>query len=779
MFKKPEDITPLPTGYMDAFTQTVNSQLGNYGASQEAAAPEAPSQEADIPEQKLEESVEVVEGTLKVSDYSGSDAGGQSPKKLGIKVKKVASGRYGDDVEMTGPDAKLIAFAIANLGVDKSVKTIADAQKQINESKKIASEGDDKELDKADPKADKKKFKDRKDKDLDNDGDTDSSDEYLHKRRQAIAKAIAKKKVEESVELDEAKENSYTVVHAKKGKVVVTAPTSYAAAQKAAKQWKLKSTAGVDSYIMEDADVKKSEREALDEGKMKEFHDFMQKGKSPEFIAKKMGLDLKTVKQLMDHLDESVELDEALKTTHVVIDTADGNKIVSSATNEKQAKSSIVSAERPPLSIKDKKTLKVVQLKKPVSLNKDILGTTLKEEAVQLDEVRGKLNAKGEIEMTKANFAKVHKDFKTKIKGQPFAMQIDPKTGGSALFPVKFIKEEVALDEAYQQFTDKTPNWGEDQALTYGRKKGYKEVAVMGDGKGVHAMVLFALNSEDKKFVKGANVKSGETVFRYTTKISIAGDIFPLVKVNIAKGIFYPLTQESSDGSIETAKFETKGVKLKFFRSLEGVKLESIEEARMKEGNTFTKALAAARLNGDDEFIVSGKKYKVTEHAEELDEAMGNFSVPIPKQTLNGKKLGGGQPIVVKARTAREAITKAAKQLDVDFKFLKTGKVVKEELEEAVDSADMDDMKATKGDKESAKLNIIVQLRKAADVKGNLDIVFADGKKRKLPVNIIKIALDKFNSFRKPATKEKLVTAMSKSYKDMLVALKTIKEYSE
>jgi len=717
MFKKPEDITPLPTGYMDAFTQTVNSQLGNYGASQEAAAPEAPSQEADIPEQKLEESVEVVEGTLKVSDYSGSDAGGQSPKKLGIKVKKVASGRYGDDVEMTGPDAKLIAFAIANLGVDKSVKTIADAQKQINESKKIASEGDDKELDKADPKADKKKFKDRKDKDLDNDGDTDSSDEYLHKRRQAIAKAIAKKKVEESVELDEAKENSYTVVHAKKGKVVVTAPTSYAAAQKAAKQWKLKSTAGVDSYLMEDTDVKKSEREALDEGKMKEFHDFMQKGKSPEFIAKKMGLDLKTVKQLMDHLDESVELDEALKTTHVVIDTADGNKIVSSATNEKQAKSSIVSAERPPLSIKDKKTLKVVQLKKPVSLNKDILGTTLKEEAVQLDEVRGKLNAKGEIEMTKANFAKVHKDFKTKIKGQPFAMQIDPKSGGSALFPVKFIKEEVALDEAYQQFTDKTPNWGEDQALTYGRKKGYKEVAVMGDGKGVHAMVLFALNSEDKKFVKGANVKSGESVFRYTTKISIAGDIFPLVKVNIAKGIFYPLTQESSDGSIETAKFETRGVKLKFFRSLEGVKLESIEEAKMKEGNTFTKALAAARLNGDDEFIVSGKKYSVAEHAEELDEA--------------------------------------------------------------VDSADMDDMKATKGDKESAKLNIIVQLRKAADVKGNLDIVFANGKKQKLPANIIKIALDKFNSFRKPATKEKLVTAMSKSYKDMLVALKTIKEYSE
>ena len=727
MFKKPEDISPLPTGMMDAFTKTLNTQLGNFDVAQEAPAPEAPSAEADIPEQQVEESVELSEDNT--NDKSDDGEG----------------------------------------------------------------------LDKVQPKAVKKKFKDRKDKDIDNDGDTDDSDEYLHKRRKAISKALAKESAEELTEL---------------------------------------------------------------------------------------------------------------KNTHAVIDTAQGGKVVSVASNEKLAKSSIVSAERPPMSIKDKKTLKVVQLKKPISRNKDILGTVLKAEyqceesgdlgkpegffseemdptdhvrfdketnmfcvydkdgkkvyesekeeeantyatdnhdslmgeSVQLDEVRGKLNAKGEIEMTKANFAKVHKDFKTKIKGQPFAMQIDPKTGGSALFPVKFIKEEVALDEAYQQFTDKTPNWGEDQALTYGRKKGYKEVAVMGDGKGVHAMVLFALNSEDKKFVKGANVKSGETVFRYTTKISIAGDIFPLVKVNIAKGIFYPLTQESSDGSIEKAKFETRGVKLKFFRSLEGVKLESIEEAKMKEGNSFTKALAAARLNGDDEFIVSGKKYRVTEHNEDLDEALrnpykgkperdlkrklasfesqlqdlikkskgrsrreiegeirdmetmvqqvksalkedvdleeafANFAVPIPKQTLNGKKIGGGKtPIVVKARSTREAITKAAKQLGVDFKLLKTGKVVKE----AFDPADMDDMKATKGDKESAKMNIIVQLRKAADVKGNLDIVFANGKKQKLPANIIKIALDKFNSFRKPVTKEKLVTAMSKSYKDMLVALKTIKEYSE
>ena len=50
---------------------------------------------------------------------------------------------------------------------------------------------------------------DRSDKDIDNDGDADKSDEYLHKRRKAVSKAIKGKGTEievqtqESVELDE------------------------------------------------------------------------------------------------------------------------------------------------------------------------------------------------------------------------------------------------------------------------------------------------------------------------------------------------------------------------------------------------------------------------------------------------------------------------------------------------------------------------------------------------------------------------------------------------
>ena len=94
---------------------------------------------------------------------------------------------------------------------------------------------------------------------------------------------------------------------------------------------------------------------------------------------------------------EEVELDEALKTTHVIVDTAQGNKIISSAAGgnaEKNLRNNIASAERPPLSIKDKKTLKVVKLKKPVSQKKadDMMGQPLKEELEEglVTGVRGK-----------------------------------------------------------------------------------------------------------------------------------------------------------------------------------------------------------------------------------------------------------------------------------------------------------------------------------------------------------------------------------------------------
>lgn len=79
-------------------------------------------------------------------------------------------------------------------------KNIIDAYKSmyepkeevLDETNKNDKSDDGEGLDAVQPDAVKKKFKDRKDKDIDNDGDVDSSDEYLHKKRKAVSKAISK-----------------------------------------------------------------------------------------------------------------------------------------------------------------------------------------------------------------------------------------------------------------------------------------------------------------------------------------------------------------------------------------------------------------------------------------------------------------------------------------------------------------------------------------------------------------------------------------------------------
>ena len=71
---------------------------------------------------------------------------------------------------------------------------MTEKHKKKTEDASNDEEDDGEGLDKVDPKAAKKKFKDRKDKDIDNDGDVDDSDEYLHKRRKAVGKAMKKDK---------------------------------------------------------------------------------------------------------------------------------------------------------------------------------------------------------------------------------------------------------------------------------------------------------------------------------------------------------------------------------------------------------------------------------------------------------------------------------------------------------------------------------------------------------------------------------------------------------
>ena len=148
---------------------------------------------------------------------------------------------------------------------------IQEEKEVVAETNKNDKSDDGDGMDAVQPKAVKKKFANRKDKDIDNDGDVDSSDKYLHKRRKAVSKAITKKE-----------------------------GNAFGKALKDAKD------KGEKTFVVSGKTYEVKEEVDLDEGKMSQMHQMIKDKKTPAQIAKAMGLDLKTVKALMDGYNKMV-----------------------------------------------------------------------------------------------------------------------------------------------------------------------------------------------------------------------------------------------------------------------------------------------------------------------------------------------------------------------------------------------------------------------------------------------------------------------------------------
>ena len=92
----------------------------------------------------------------------------------------------------------------------------------------------------------------------------------------------------------------------------------------------------------------------------------------------------------------------------------------------------------------------------------------------------------------------------------------------------------------------------------------------------------------------------------------------------------------------EAAEPVAKGEK--DFKAKHTVKKSGMKDdgTNMKEGNKFTMALNAARKNGDDEFVVAGKKYKVEDYDEDEDdkEEVDEGTLPPALQKAIDKKKG-------------------------------------------------------------------------------------------------------------------------------------------
>jgi len=88
------------------------------------------------------------------------------------------------------------------------------------------------------------------------------------------------------------------------------------------------------------------------------------------------------------------------------------------------------------------------------------------------------------------------------------------------------------------------------------------------------------------------------------------------------------------------------------------------------------------------------------------------------------------------------------------------------------DAADVDDYKATADDRKAADKNIIIQLRRVADLPKGGVIEFKNGKKVNLKQNLAKAVLTKYNSIKRNDQKLKFSNMAAKSPQDLQKAMK-------
>jgi hypothetical protein len=117
---------------------------------------------------------------------------------------------------------------------------------------------------------------------------------------------------------------------------------------------------------------------------------------------------------------------------------------------------------------------------------------------------------------------------------------------------------------------------------------------------------------------------------------------------------------------------------------------------------------------------------KEVEKLKEEDEIKEAFSVEVPKQSIDGKTYGGGASVIVKAKSVSHAIKMVAKRLKVDWTALKTGEIVKEEV-------DLDEGKMKKGD------TVTVLIGPHKGDKHEIIHDFGDGTYNVRPIRVPKI----------------------------------------
>jgi len=377
-------------------------------------------------------------------------------------------------------------------------------------------------------------------------------------------------------------------------------------------------------------------------------------------------------------------IDEAMNNTHALIDTADGNKVKAMASSEQGVKQSKASAERPPMSVKNKNTLKIVTLTKPQSqkASEKLIGYSLSKgmdkfptntsatqgkrmEEVEIDEGKTKPVSQMTPKEKAADAArrKEYKSFQKSKRGEE--VEIDEAISGDQYYYVdpKGVVAAVGSKDAMRKMNMKQAKDGNKGGSFSQNLKKYKvgdkikeEVELDEVSKeGTMRVIDLARqnNSEVRKQLNVANAGNKGYQVQRMTKGKFANQGKPYTKLKDA--------QKVQQGGQHSMQFETIDESVKLGGMPAGISKERIKADR----DVYAQVLGIKEALDPADFDISAT-------SKDKDNATKNIILQLRKVlSLNGKnpvEFSSGKKEKVHPNVAAAALTKFEKLRRTDQK---------------------------------------------------------------------------------------------------------------
>ena len=378
---------------------------------------------------------------------------------------------------------------------------------------------------------------------------------------------------------------------------------------------------------------------------------------------------------------------------------------------------------------------------------------------------------------------------KYRLKGDRGAIQVQVyNKGGSKPYELNMYKEEVELDEASKlpphlaKFFDKDGNLKKDAAdrIAKGKQKlNIKDVTPKGYGPKEEV----DLEEDIMPLIFGGGIIAGLLPVLYLSAKEIAGPSIGKLVDKLKKNKNYKMSDsEKSDvkGFVSKVKKDKPSLLQKAMKKIK-------EEADLEEGkmqDVWQKKNAKSLSVGSFE-LLRGKSGVHT--IKRSGKVIGDFSYDSDADNfvanIKGERAQWVGNDIDSLFTHLQKTHKEAYEIGTDEyrKYLETLTPMEGARSDAMrdmrrggefDQKDDDDVRATKDDRKAANKNILQQLKKTLDTKGKADIEFLDKKKKKVPYDIAVKAIKKYMGMRRSGDKLKFQQKITKSYKDMLQALK-------